>query len=106
MVCSCQDCQELPLSHTVCEWVSNSDGQGGSEQLVETTATADECAAIVQKTIPSANGATWSTSSKECYAEFGMVSTSDLAEFEATFLASCEMGNPNFILLGYWRGKY
>ena len=48
------------------------DGTGGTEDYIGNTTTEDECAQLVQREKPSANGATWG--SEYCYAEFGATS--------------------------------
>ena len=49
------------------------DGEGGEEKHVGDTDTREECALLVYKEHPEANGATFPASGgRECYAEFGM----------------------------------
>jgi len=51
------------------------DGQGLSETYARDTETIFECTDYVKANFPSANGATWGTSNKHCYAEFGQNGT-------------------------------
>ena len=50
------------------------DGSGGTEKLVGQTSTEEECANLVMKTEPNANGATWEGG--ECYAEYEAIGVS------------------------------
>ena len=49
-------------------------GQGGSTKFLVTTSTSAACAAYVLGNEPAANGATWGSSNKRCYAEFRQTS--------------------------------
>jgi hypothetical protein len=60
----------------ICQFQSG-DGNGGSEEKIGTTTSAQNCARIVKKKRPSANGATYGVSGQDigsCYAEYGMTS--------------------------------
>merc|ERR1719399_1561176 len=46
------------------------DGQGSSETFALKTDTIFECTDYVKANFPSANGATWGVSNKNCFAEF------------------------------------
>ena len=47
----------------------NGGGVGGKEKRLATTTTEDQCADLVRRQQPNANGATWGDG--ECFAEFG-----------------------------------
>ena len=57
------------------------DGTGGTERYLTKTQSKEECEAYVLANEPSANGATWGTTSKnyqnyqKCFAEYGMTGT-------------------------------
>ena len=54
----------------ICEFVVG-DGTGGTEKEIGSTSTEGECASLVLRKEPSANGATWEVAtSGSCYAEF------------------------------------
>ena len=55
------------------------DGHGGVEKQLTSTDSAAECRDFVTENQPSANGATWHVSSKQCYAEFGQTGASLMA---------------------------
>ena len=47
------------------------DAIGDKEWKIDTTLSAQRCAASVKRWRPEANGATWSAATNYCYAEFG-----------------------------------
>ena len=51
------------------------DGIGGTEKLIGKTTNEDECADLVRRIEPSANGVTWGGG--ECYAEFEATGNND-----------------------------
>jgi len=51
------------------------DGTGGTETYLTMTQSKEECEAYVKANEPSANGATWGTTDKKCFAEYGMTGT-------------------------------
>jgi|ERR1712125_27060 len=60
-----------PTTTCVRGW-EGGDGTGGSETQVGTASSREACASIVQTQQRKANGATWGTGDRKCYAEFGM----------------------------------
>ena len=62
----------VPDTESTCPMMPG-DGTGGPEVYVGSAVTSEECAALVQATWPTANGATYSANGDDaCYAEFGM----------------------------------
>ena len=63
----------LNITGSKCDgrWVAG-DGIGGSEKRIGQTDTAGECEDLVIVKKSDANGATWDSINKDCYAEFGM----------------------------------
>ena len=51
------------------------DGTGGTEKELTTTQSKERCEAYVKANEPSANGVTWGTTDKKCYAEYSMTGT-------------------------------
>ena len=51
------------------------DGTGGLDVHVTNTQSEKDCEAFVKTNAPSANGATWDTTGKKCFAEYGMTGT-------------------------------
>ena len=65
-------------------WVcpfSLGDGSGGTEKYLKRTSSEAECSAYVKSARPTANGATWGTGNRKCYAEFGMTGKAFLRSF-------------------------
>ena len=59
------------------------DGTGGTEKRVGETDSREECAALVYREHPSANGATYSNDGgTACYAEFAVVSSNGVATWQ------------------------
>ena len=66
------DTRALTITHPGTCTFALGDGTGGNEKMLATTPSKEGCEAYVLANAPAANGATWSTTNKKCYAEYGM----------------------------------
>ena len=74
---------------------SPGDGVGGTEAGVGDAPTAADCAAMVMREQPTANGATYSnTGGTECYAEFGMTGPNDSTSWQTCMFSGGSVEGP------------
>jgi len=64
------------------------DGTGGSEKFLKVTDTKEDCKALVITAEPAANGATWGTANRKCFAEYAMTGRKDNDEYVVCRLRS------------------
>ena len=67
---------------------SNGDGQGGRQEFLGNTDSADKCAKLVRNKRPTANGVTWYSPNdeKKCYAEFGQTTKDNSQQYQNCML--------------------
>ena len=65
----------------------------GEEEYLKDTDTAIECSREAHVLRPSAVGMTWSSNSKNCYAETGSSETSNIDSFGCLSCKTCPFGN-------------
>ena len=68
----------------------------GEEEYLKDTDTAIECSREVHVLRPYADGMTWSSNSKNCYAEMGSSETSTTDSFGCLSCKTCPFGNLKF----------
>ena len=71
----------------------------GEEEYLKDTDTAIECSRDVHALRPSAVGMTWSSNSKNCYAETGYSETSATDSFGCLSCKTCPFGKSNTLYL-------